>query len=127
MPAIPTRSEAMRRTETPNAVMTTVASPTQSSTDEISVWKVHMHAGQQGPRHVFDREQVWHLLGGEIEIAAEDESMHLWPGDAVVLAADTERQITALVDADVIVCGRSDAIVFVPGEKESRGRPPWVS
>ena len=127
MPTILHRSNAMRRTETPNAVMTTLASPTQGSTNELSMWKVHMRAGQQGPLHVFDSEQVWCVLDGDIEIAVDNQSMRLEPGDAVVLAAETQRQITALHDADMIVCGRSHAIASVPGEAESRGTPAWIS
>ena len=37
---------AMRRTETPNAVMTTLASPTQGPTGRISLWKIAMRPGQ---------------------------------------------------------------------------------
>jgi quercetin dioxygenase-like cupin family protein len=127
MPANSIRAEAMRRTETPNAVMTTVASPTQGPTSELSVWKVHMGAGQQGPLHVFDREQIWHVLDGQVDVAFDDESIHLRPGDAVILVAGTPRQITAVVDVDVIVCGRGDAVASVPGETDTRGIPPWLS
>ena len=62
------RSSSMRRTETPNAVMTTLASPTQGPTDQLSIWRVEMRAGQRGPRHVFDSEQVWHVLAGELDV-----------------------------------------------------------
>jgi len=126
VPPTPTRSEAMRRTETPNAAMTTIASPTQGPTTNLSIWKVDMRAGQQGPRHVFDSEQVWHVVDGEISIMVEDESTQLRSGDAIVLAADVTRQITALVDTAMIVCGRGDAIATVPGETGSRGTPPWI-
>lgn len=127
MPAIPTLSEAMRRTETPNAVMTTIASPTQGTTSNMSLWKVNMRAGQEGPRHVFDSEQVWHVVDGEISVTVDDESTQLRRGDAIVLATDVARQITALVDADIIVCGRGDAVASAPGEEGSRGTPPWIS
>jgi quercetin dioxygenase-like cupin family protein len=122
-----TRSEAMRRTETPNAAMTTIASPTQGPTTELSVWTVHMRAGQQGPLHLFDREQVWYVLSGEVEVAVDDASLRLRPGDTAVIAAGATRQITALADAEVIVCGRGDAVASVPGEAASRGTPAWIS
>jgi quercetin dioxygenase-like cupin family protein len=127
MTVTPIRFESMRCTETPNAAMTTIASPTQGPTDHLSMWRVHMRAGQQGPRHVFDSEQVWYVLGGEIEVAVEDTSSRLGPGDGIVLAAAKERQIIALVDVDIVVCGRGDAVASVTGETESRGTPPWVS
>lgn len=126
MPAVPTRSEAMRRTETPNATMTTIASPTQGPTSNLSLWKVHMRAGQEGPHHVFDSEQVWHVVDGEISVTVNDEGTQLRRGDAIVLEADVPRQITALVDTEIIVCGRGDAVVSVPGEAGSRGTPPWI-
>ena len=56
------RAGQARRTETPNALMTTLASPSQGPTAGLSMWRVEMRAGQQGPPHVFDTEHVWHLL-----------------------------------------------------------------
>jgi quercetin dioxygenase-like cupin family protein len=50
----------------------------------------------------------------------------LSPGDTVVLPAGTERQVTARADAQLIVCGRGDAVVQVPGEAAPRGTPPWI-
>jgi quercetin dioxygenase-like cupin family protein len=127
MPANPIRSDNMRRTETPNAVMTTVASPTQGPTRQLSVWKVAMKSGQQGPRHVFDREQIWHVLAGEVAIEAGDDPARLLPGDALVLAAGVARQITAVSDAEIVVCGLSDAVVSAPGQDAAQGTPPWIS
>jgi quercetin dioxygenase-like cupin family protein len=121
------RSLSMRRTETPNAVMTTLASPTQGPTDELSLWRVEMRAGQQGPRHVFDSEQVWHVVAGELDVTIADQTARLSAGDAAVLPAKAERQISAVTAAQIIVCGRGSAVVFVPGEDAPRGTPPWIS
>ena len=52
------RAAQARRTETPNALMTTLASPSQGPTAGLSMWLVEMRAGQQGPAHVFDTEQI---------------------------------------------------------------------
>jgi quercetin dioxygenase-like cupin family protein len=115
-----------RRTETPNALMTTLASPSQGPTARLSLWLVEMQAGQQGPPHVFDSEQVWHLLGGAAEITVDGTALALGPGDTVVLPAGAERQVTAAQDTRLVVCGHGDAVVRVPGEAESRGTPPWI-
>ena len=121
------RSEAMRRSETPNAVMTTLASPSQGPTAHLSVWRVEMKAGQRGPRHVFDSEQVWHVLDGEVDVTIGDQTARLRAGDAVVLEAMAERQISAVTATQIIACGRGHAEVFVPGEDVARGTPPWIS
>lgn len=115
-----------RRTETPNALMTTLASPSQGPTAGLSMWRVEMRAGQQGPPHVFDTEQVWHLLAGQAEITADGERLVLGPGDTVVLPAGAVRQVTARADAQLIVCGHGDATARIPGEAASRGTPPWI-
>ena len=120
------RAAQARRTQTPNALMTTLASPSQGPTAGLSMWLVEMRAGQQGPPHVFDSEQVWHLLAGHAEITANGERLVIGPGDTVVLPAGTERQVTARADAQLIVCGRGDAVVHVPGEAAPRGTPPWI-
>jgi quercetin dioxygenase-like cupin family protein len=120
------RAGQARRTQTPNALMTTLASPSQGPTAELSMWLVEMRAGQQGPPHVFTSEQIWHLIEGEAEVAVGAEQLRLGPGDTVVLPGGTERQVSALTDAQLVVCGRGDAVAHVPGEAVSRGTPPWI-
>lgn len=120
------RDGQARRTETPNALMTTLASPTQGPTAALSMWRVEMRAGQQGPPHVFDTEQIWHLLTGQAQLSVGTEQLVLGPGDTVVLPAGTQRQVAARADAQLIVCGHGDAVVHVPGEAAPRGTPPWI-
>ena len=107
---------------TPNAVMTTLASPSLG-TEALSLWTVAMRAGQRGPRHAFDSEQIWHVLDGELDVSGT----RLAAGDTQVLAAGELRQVTALTDARVLVCGRGDAVVRVDGEDAPRGVPPWIA
>src|SRR5437764_13298607 len=89
------RSDEHRRVETRNATMTTLASPTLGPTAGLSMWRVEMAAGAQGPRHAFDSEQLWTVLQGEISVAVDDQACDLAGGDTVVLAAGVERQISA--------------------------------
>ena len=59
------RNAESRRTETPNGVMTTAATPTQGGTEGIAVWRVKGTPGRTGPLHAFDTEQVWTFLDGD--------------------------------------------------------------
>jgi quercetin dioxygenase-like cupin family protein len=120
------RATQARRTQTPNALMTTLASPSQGPTAGLSMWLVEMRAGQQGPAHVVDTEQIWHLIEGEAEVTVDARRLVLGPGDTLVLPAGAGRQVSAPADAQLVVCGRGDAVVRVPGEAAPRGTPPWI-
>jgi quercetin dioxygenase-like cupin family protein len=116
-----------RRTETAKATMTTLASPTLGPTSELSMWQVEMTAGALGPRHVFDSEQLWTVLEGELLVAVDGESGQLAVGDTMVLPAGVERRISARTAVRLLVCGRGDAVVRVPGEDTPRGTPAWIA
>ena len=126
MPAT-VRAAESRRTETPNATMTTLASPTLGPTAGLSLWQVEMEAGAAGPLHVFDSEQLWSVLAGEVTIAIDGTPAELTAGDTIVIPAAIERQVTARTAARLIVCGLGDAVVNVPGEEAPRGTPPWIA
>ncbi|MFB4307213.1 cupin domain-containing protein [Actinomadura sp. GTD37] len=89
------RAAASRRTETPNGVMTTFATPTQGGTEGIAVWRVDMTPGRTGPLHAFDTEQVWTFLDGAATVDLDGRELAAGPGDTVVLPAGLPRQMTA--------------------------------
>jgi quercetin dioxygenase-like cupin family protein len=124
MPAV--RAAEGRRTETPNATMTTLASPTLGPTAGLSLWRVEMEADATGPLHAFDSEQLWTALAGELTITVDGAATDLAAGDTIVIPAGLERQIHARTPAHLIVCGAGDAVVNVPGEEEPRGTPAWI-
>jgi quercetin dioxygenase-like cupin family protein len=107
--------------------MTTFASPTLGPTSGSSLWQVEMAAGARGPWHVFDSEQLWTVLEGEASVIVGDQVCALGPGDTIVLPASVERQISATTRVRLVVCGRGDAVVWVPGEDTPRGTPPWIA
>jgi quercetin dioxygenase-like cupin family protein len=121
------RAAERRRTETPNATMTTFASPTLGSTGGLSLWEVEMEDGAAGPLHIFDREQLWTVVAGEVTIAVDGAPAELGAGDTIVIPAGVERQVRAGSAARLIVCGPGDAVAAVPGEDASRGTPPWIA
>lgn len=122
-----TRSES-RITETPNALMTTLASPTQGGTKTLSLWRVTMRAGQCGPQHTFDVEQVWHVLDGTANVIAGAERIDLAVGDTLVIPAGTQRQVSTESGAVFVVTGPADGgarPVSAEGPGDSVA-PPWI-
>jgi quercetin dioxygenase-like cupin family protein len=121
------RATETRLTETPNATMTTLASPSLGMTDGISLWRVAMQAGSTGPLHAFDSEQIWSVLDGNASIALDGDVHELAAGDTIVVPAHALRQVTAPADVRLLVCGRGDAVASVAGEAAPRGTPPWIA
>ncbi|MBO0840693.1 MAG: cupin domain-containing protein [Sciscionella sp.] len=121
MPII--RNADCRRTETPNAVMTTLASPTQGDATQ-SVWRVDMKAGQVGPPHAGDAEMVWTVLTGAARIELAGETLTVSAGDTVIMPADATRQVFADDKAGftAIVCAPATARVYQPNATDDQVR-----
>lgn len=88
------RSAESRRTSTRNAVMTTLASPTQGGAG-LAVWRVEMVPGAAGPLHTFDAEQIWTALDGAATIDLDGERVDARIGDTVIMSAGRPRRIHA--------------------------------
>jgi quercetin dioxygenase-like cupin family protein len=117
---------ATRRTETPNAVMTTLASPTQGGAAH-ALWRVDMAPGQAGPAHGFDVEQVWTVIEGGATLMVDGAEHALAPGDTALIPAAVERRVIAGG------AGFAAIVVAAPGARATladgtdRGVPPWIA
>ncbi|MFE6053531.1 cupin domain-containing protein [Kitasatospora sp. NPDC056446] len=118
MPVI--RRTDARRTETPNAVMTTYASPTQGSTS-LAMWHVDMVAGAQGPLHAMDTEQIWTLATGTAAVDLAGETVALAAGDTLVLPAGLTRQITTDTGFTAVVASPSPSRAYNPDARTPEG------
>lgn len=126
MPAHVVHANETRRTETANAVMTTLASPTLSNTRDFSVWQVDLGAGARGPVHVMDSEQVWTMLAGDASCVVEEVHYDLTEGDTIRITGGVTRQFVAKTATVFLVCGRSDAQASTP-TSEHPVTPPWIA
>ncbi|WP_020662136.1 cupin domain-containing protein [Amycolatopsis benzoatilytica] len=127
------RTAEARRTETPNAVMTTFASATQGGSQQ-AVWRVDMDPGAAGPVHAFDAEQVWTVLDGGAHITLDGETSTVAAGDTVIMPADVPRQIRTTDGLAAIVCAPATTRVHwtgaVPACASADGAkilPGWVA
>lgn len=114
-----------RRTATPNATMTTHASPTQGATTRLAVWSVEMTPGAAGPEHAFDVEQVWTVLDGRATARVDGTDHDLGPGDALVLPAGVPRRIHAVEPFRAVVAAPAGARATPVGGEPVL--PPWIA
>lgn len=120
------RAAESRRTSTPNAVMTTLASPTQGGS-AFALWQVEMEPGAAGPLHAFDVEQVWTVLDGGATVSLAGDDVGLGAGDTLVLPAGALRRITAdpVEGLRAVVAAPAGARVTVPGSEPAV--PAWIA
>lgn len=125
MPVV--RHTESRRSETPNAVMTTLASPSQGGAGQ-SVWRVDMRPGSEGPPHTFTVEQVWTALAGAADVELDGETLRLEAGDTAVLPAGVPRQVRADRRAGLaaIVAAPAGGQAYRVGE-DVPVTPAWVA
>ena len=129
MPATLIARDDARVTTTPNAVMTTLASPTQGETADLSLWRVAMRPGQSGPEHRFDTDQAWHLLEGSATVVVDGRDHELVPGDTIVIPRDVVRRISTDTGAALVVTGSSAgrATPVVSGGDGEPVAPAWTA
>ena len=125
MPVI--RPSESRRTETPNAVMTTLASPTVGGAAH-SLWRVDMRPGAKGPLHAFDAEQVWTVVDGGATVELDGEAFTVAPGDTVIMPATLPRRVCADAQAGfaAIVAASPGASASAP-DSTDKIVPAWTA
>ena len=115
-----------RTTTTPNATMTTCATPTQGQAG-LALWITAMAPGAQGPWHRLDGEQVLTVLSGALTLEHGGAAVRLGVGDTAVLRADEERRITADDATGVeMACAAPRPLRAHDGEGADRGVPDWM-
>jgi quercetin dioxygenase-like cupin family protein len=121
------RSADARRTATPAAVMTTLASPELGGA-AAPLWEVEAAPGTAGPVHHIDAEQVWTVLGGALTATVDGEAADLAAGDTIVIAADATRQFTPGPDGFTALCtGPAGMQAYMPGKEDAKMTPPWTA
>lgn len=115
-----------RSVTTPNATMTTLASPTLGGAS-ASLWLVEMGPNARGPEHAFVSEVLWTLTAGTAEVTVAGETSQVGAGDTAVLPADVPRTWTAGPDGfTALVTTVAPGGVWRDGDRSKVEVPPWV-
>lgn len=52
---------------------------------ELCAWRGEIPAGTKAPAHTVNREEIFHLLDGELLITLDDETHRITAGDALII------------------------------------------
>ncbi|WP_197717299.1 cupin domain-containing protein [Glycomyces terrestris] len=122
-----TRSGDARRTATPAAVMTTLASPTLGGAP-FPLWRVEAEPGTAGPLHLIDADQVWTLTAGTVEVECGGEAAVLEAGDTVVVPAGAHRRFTPGPGGfTAVVAGPAGMRASMPASPEEKIDLAWAA
>ena len=119
-----TRAAEARRLETPNATMTTLASPRAGGAAH-ALWRVSMAAGQAGPLHRSGVEQVLTVTAGRARLTVDGAVHDLGPGDTAVVPVGVLRRVEAPAGLEALVSAppTADAVL---ADGTDRGVLPWA-
>ncbi|GAA1693630.1 hypothetical protein GCM10009830_46770 [Glycomyces endophyticus] len=121
------RSTDTRRTATPAAVMTTLASPAQGGAP-FPLWRVEAAPGTAGPLHLIDADQVWTLTAGTARVEADDAAADLAAGDTLVVPAGAARRFTPGPDGfTALVTGPAGMRASMPAAPEDKIDLAWTA
>jgi len=121
------RSSDTRLSETPNAAMTTLASPTLGGAT-LAMWRVEMAPGGSGPLHAFDVDQIWTIESGGGVFRVEESEHVVGAGDTIVLPAGRLRQVHAHAEGGLRALAVAQAGARATmADGADRGVPPWIA
>ncbi|MFG2317563.1 cupin domain-containing protein [Streptomyces tendae] len=124
MPVVPS-SEGVTH-EIHGARFVSYASP-RTGSKELCAWRGEIPAGTRAPAHTVSREEVFHLLTGELLITLDGRTERLAAGDTVIVQAGaafavenpTDRTATSWVTTSVgLTAELADGTLITP---------PWAN
>ena len=120
------RAEDRRVTTTPNATMTTVASPSLGESTG-SLWWVEMNPKAENPEHAVGEEVVWAVTSGQATIWLGGQAHDLLAGDTAVLPAGIMRRIVAGPDGFTAAVTTASPTLVTRADGLPAVIPPWVA
>lgn len=103
-----------------------LSTPSRGSS-ELAVWRVAVARGAASEWHSMDREEVFVVDDGQVEVTCGDQLHALGPGDALTVPRGTVLQLRSACDgvAHLIACTSVGMRARLEGSDASFA-PPWA-
>ncbi|MCZ9337310.1 cupin domain-containing protein, partial [Streptomyces sp. TRM76130] len=94
---------------------------------ELCAWRGEIPAGTRAPAHTVSREEVLHLLDGELLITLDGRAERITAGDTVIVNAGTTLAVENPADRTAVTWVTTSVGLSARLADGTRITPPWAN
>ncbi|WP_395576249.1 cupin domain-containing protein [Streptomyces sp. BK79] len=94
---------------------------------ELCAWRSEIPAGTRAPAHTVDREEIFHLLTGELLITLDGRTEHVTAGDTVIVNAGATLAVENPADRTATSWVTTSVGLTARLADGTRITPPWAN
>ncbi|MGX1121544.1 quercetin dioxygenase-like cupin family protein [Streptomyces ambofaciens] len=94
---------------------------------ELCAWRVEIPAGTQAPAHTVDREEIFHLLTGELLITLDGRAERVTAGDTVIINPGATLAVENPTDRPAASWVTTSVGLTTELADGTRLTPPWAN
>ncbi|RII18867.1 Cupin domain protein [Streptomyces sp. YIM 130001] len=98
-----------------------------SGARELCAWRGEIPAGTRAPAHTVDREEIFHLLDGTLEMTLDGGTETVCAGDTVIVRAGTTLRVENHSTAPAVSWVTTTLGLTALLEDGTRLSPPWAN
>ncbi|NGO48238.1 cupin domain-containing protein [Streptomyces ureilyticus] len=99
----------------------------RSGSKELCAWRGEIPAGTRAPAHTVNREEIFHLLEGELLITLDGRTERIAPGDTVIINPGATLRFENPTDRTAISWVTTSIGLEAELTDGSRITPPWAN
>ncbi|MFV0136867.1 cupin domain-containing protein [Streptomyces sp. HMX87] len=94
---------------------------------ELAAWRGEIPAGTRAPAHTVSREEILHLLDGELLITLDGRTEHVTAGDTVIVGSGATLAVENPADRTAVTWVTTSVGLEAELADGTRLTPPWAN
>ncbi|MEU9591954.1 cupin domain-containing protein [Streptomyces sp. NPDC048193] len=99
----------------------------RSGSEELCAWRGEIPAGMKAPAHTVNREEIFHLLTGELLVTLDGRTERVTAGDTVIINAGATLAVENPTDRTATSWVTTSAGLEAELADGTRLTPPWAN
>ncbi|MGW5253942.1 cupin domain-containing protein [Streptomyces sp. NPDC004012] len=98
----------------------------RTGSKELCAWRTEIPAGTEGPVHTVTREEILHVLGGELLVTLDGRTERITAGDTVIVNSGTALGVQNPTDEVAVFWVTTSVGLEAELADGTRIAPPWA-